>query len=179
VADALELGLDVARGRDIAVGEMAEVELDAGCKHHSSGTSSMVIARLPRLMVEAKCQGASRWVVLWVESLIHSMAQPSPVRQILLAQAGEELDDVGRGLAVGGIVDLRPVAGRVGGDVVLQRHGNVDQCARHVKYSSNCDVRCLLRPGKASPGRGQAGRSTLTLEICVGGVTVFGEGPLA
>jgi hypothetical protein len=54
------------------------------------------------------------------------------IRQILLTQAGKELDDVGRGLAVGGIVDLRPVSRRVGGDVVFQRHGNVDQCARHV-----------------------------------------------
>jgi len=30
MADALELGLDVAGGGDITVGQMAEVELDAG-----------------------------------------------------------------------------------------------------------------------------------------------------
>src|SRR5262245_14047117 len=76
--DAFELGFDVARAGDITIGEMTEVELDGGLKaHHSSGTSSIVIARLPRSMVEAKCHGASRCVVLWVESRIHSIAQPS------------------------------------------------------------------------------------------------------
>ena len=54
MADARKLRFDVGGARHIAVGELAEVELDAGRKHQSSGTSSMVMARLPWSMVEAK-----------------------------------------------------------------------------------------------------------------------------
>ena len=38
----------------------------------------MVRARLPPSMVEAKCQGASRCVPLWVDISTRSTAQPSP-----------------------------------------------------------------------------------------------------
>ena len=57
------------------------------------------------------------------------------VGQILLGEAGKELDHVGGGLPVGEIVDLRPVARRIGGDVVLQRNRDVDQLARHDAFS--------------------------------------------
>jgi hypothetical protein len=40
------------------------------------------------------------------------------IRQVLLAQPGEEFCHLGRGLAVGEIFDLRAVARRIGGDVI-------------------------------------------------------------
>ena len=49
--------------------------------------------------------------MLWVESLIHSIAQPSPSGRSCSVEPGKELDDVGRGLPVGEVVDLRPIAG--------------------------------------------------------------------
>jgi hypothetical protein len=54
------------------------------------------------------------------------------VWQVVLGKAGKELDHVGRRLPMCEIVDLGPMAGRIGGDVVLQRHRDVDQLTRHV-----------------------------------------------
>jgi hypothetical protein len=41
VADAVQLGLDVAGDGNVAVGHMKKSSFTAGWKHHSSGTSSM------------------------------------------------------------------------------------------------------------------------------------------
>jgi hypothetical protein len=61
---------------------MAESSFTPGWKHHSSGTSSMVMdgrASPSRAsMVEWKCQGASRCVPLCVVSVTHSAAAASP-----------------------------------------------------------------------------------------------------
>src|SRR5262249_31480825 len=64
--------------------------------------------------------------------------QPDPfdrpafaIGQLVLAQPGEELGEVGGGLAVGEVVDFRTEPRRVGGDVVFQRHRYIDQLARH------------------------------------------------
>ena len=59
------------------------------------------------------------------------------VGQLLVLQAREELADLGRGLLVVEVADARPVARRIGGDVVLQRNGDVDQLARH-----GCHLSC-------------------------------------
>src|SRR4029078_6391253 len=67
------------------------------------------------------------------------------IRQILLAQTGKELDDIGRGLAVREIVDLRSIAPRVGPDVVFQRRGNVDQSARHVSTPESASWAGVIR----------------------------------
>ena len=53
------------------------------------------------------------------------------VGQVLLGEAGKELDHIGGRLPVREIVDLGPIARRIGGDVVLQRNRNVDQLAWH------------------------------------------------
>src|SRR5262249_32535337 len=71
--------------------------------------------------------------------------------QILLAQAGKELDHVRRRLPVGEIVDLRAIARRIGGDVVFQRHGNVDQLACHEQ-----DSLCFKFAGTVPRGRAHA-----------------------
>src|SRR5262249_7378754 len=83
IAELLDMAIADFAARPVALPDQAgvtgrEIFLPRVEKHHSSGTSSMVIARSPRLIVEAKCHGASRWVVLWVESRIHSIAHPSP-----------------------------------------------------------------------------------------------------
>ncbi len=43
------------------------------------------------------------------------------IRQILFFQTGKKFEHVGRGLLVIEVLDARPVARRIGGDVVLKR----------------------------------------------------------
>jgi hypothetical protein len=64
--------------------------------------------------------------------------QPDPldgptlaIRQILFAQAGKEFDDIGRGVAMRQVLDARPIARRIGDDVILERHRDIDQASRH------------------------------------------------
>ncbi len=56
MADALELGLHVARRRDIAVLKWRKSSFTAGWKHHSSGTSSM--------RMEGSPPGFSAWFIV-------------------------------------------------------------------------------------------------------------------
>lgn len=51
MADALEFGLDLAGGDDMAIGHGAKVQPHPGPMHQSSGTSSMVSARSPPFIV--------------------------------------------------------------------------------------------------------------------------------
>src|SRR4051812_23428132 len=53
------------------------------------------------------------------------------IGQVLLGEAGEEFDNIRCGLPVGEIVDLGPIARRIGGNIVLQRNRDVDQLAQH------------------------------------------------
>jgi len=59
------LGLHITRADHIAILDRPEIQLHARPETHSSGTSSIVMARSPRFMVEAKWYGASRCVPLW------------------------------------------------------------------------------------------------------------------
>ena len=77
MTDALELGFNVARAGDVTIREMTEVELDGGLKAPFERYLVDCDRALAAIHVEAKCHGASRCVVLWVESRIHSIAQPS------------------------------------------------------------------------------------------------------
>ena len=52
--------------------------------------------------------------------------------QIVLGQAGKEFHHLGGGLPVGLILDRVAIAGRIGGHVVLKRHRDVDDLARHI-----------------------------------------------
>jgi len=135
VPDARELGFDVARGRDVAVGEMAEVELDAGCetplqRHLVDGDGAFsVVHRGGEMPGGVEVRGA-------VGRELDPFDRPAfIIGQVFLLQSGEELDDVGRRLPVGEIVDLGSIARRIGGDVVLQRHRDVDQLAWHEQLS--------------------------------------------
>ncbi len=78
MANALEFGFDIFCSRNIAIGEVPEVELHTRLEAPLERTSSIVIARLPWSIVDAKCQGASRCVVQCVERRTHSKPQPSP-----------------------------------------------------------------------------------------------------
>src|SRR5262245_15190483 len=57
----------------------------------------MVIARLPWSIVDAKCHGASRWVVQCVVSRIHSIPQPSPSGRSSFFKPGKNLGRSRRG----------------------------------------------------------------------------------
>src|SRR5260370_6264764 len=127
MADALELGVDVARAGQIAVGEVAESELDAELqaqfeRHLVEGDRALAAVHGGMKMVgrvEMRAVGGRERDVL---------DRPAfAVGQLLDAQPGEELHHFGRRLAVVAVLDLRAEAGRIGGDVVLQRHRDVDQ----------------------------------------------------
>ena len=60
---------------------------------------------------------------------MRSTAQPSPSGRSAGREAGEEGAHLRRALLVVDVGDLRLVPGRVGGDVALQRHGDVDDAA--------------------------------------------------
>src|SRR6516225_3656787 len=70
--DAFELGFDVARAGDITIGEMTEVELDGGLK--APFEWYLVDCDRALAAIHGGGHGASRCVVLWVESRIHSIA---------------------------------------------------------------------------------------------------------
>ncbi len=78
VADAVSSASTSLCRHHMAIGEMTEIELHAWPHAPVEGTSSMVMARLSPSMIDAKCQGASRWVPAWVVNLMCSIAQPSP-----------------------------------------------------------------------------------------------------
>jgi len=94
----------------------------------------MVIARLAASIVEAKCHGASRCVVLWVESRIHSIAQPSRSGKSSRA-ARKELDQSAAVCQWAKLVDFRPIAWRIGPTSFSSGHRNIDQLARHEQHS--------------------------------------------
>ena len=135
MTDALELGFNVARAGDVTIREMTEVELDGGLK-----------APFERYLVDcdralAAIHGGGE-MPRCVEVCGVVGREPDPldrpalaIWQILVPQAGKELDHVRRRLPVGEIVDLRAVARGIGGDVVFQRHGNVDELACHEQHS--------------------------------------------
>jgi hypothetical protein len=123
VADALKLLLDVSRGGDIAVGEMAEVELhprtQAPLNRHLVDGDGALAA------IHGRSEMPGR-----VEMGAAMSGQPDPldcpalaVGKVLLAQAGEEFAHVGRGLLVVAVFDAGAITGRVSGHVVFERNG--------------------------------------------------------
>ncbi len=131
MSDAVELGLHVGGSRDIAVGEMTEIELDAG-----------VEAPFERDLVDRPGALAlvHRWMVVpWRIEMRPVVGRkgdpldrpPLPVRQVLLLEAREKWQDLRQALLMIDVLDLRPEARRVGRDVVLQRGGDVDEAAGH------------------------------------------------
>src|SRR5215467_16343602 len=78
VANALKLCRHFSGRDDMTVWQFAEVELGTGRKNQSSGTSSILIIRLPSIDVDWKWTGASIWVPLCVVIVKISKAQPSP-----------------------------------------------------------------------------------------------------
>ena len=129
--DALELGLDVLGGRDVAVGKMPEVELDrrieAPFQRHLVDRGGALAAVHGRgEMIRRVEMGAA------VRRQLDPFDRPAfAVGQFLDLQPREELADLLGGLLVIEILDARAVARRIGHHVVLQRDGNVDHRARH------------------------------------------------
>ena len=67
-----------------------------------------------------------------VRGQLHDLHRPAfAVGQVFLLQAGKERQDAGYALVVIGIFDMRAKTRRIGGYVVLQRHRDVDEFARH------------------------------------------------
>ena len=56
-----------------------------------------------------------------------------PVRQVLGLQPFEKLQHARQALLVIDILDGRVPSRRIGGNVVLQRHRNIDQPSRHMR----------------------------------------------
>src|ERR1039457_3031043 len=85
-------------------------------------------------MVEAKCQGASRWVVQWVDSRTHSKPQPSPSGRSCFFKPGKKILKTGGGGGSQSDIFFFTVGrrGRVGGHIVFERYRDVDDLARHV-----------------------------------------------
>src|SRR5262249_19510532 len=84
---------------------------------------------------------------------------PFGVRQLLLPEAGEKRRDVLRGVAMTEVFDLRTVTGRIGHDVVLDRHRQVDDRPRHARSlcHSWAVIRLyLVRHGKAAAAFSEA-----------------------
>jgi hypothetical protein len=67
-------------------------------------------------------------------NLLHGPALT--IRQILGLQPREEVQHRREALLVVNVVDPRMIAGRICRHVVVQRHRNVDQPARHDMFSS-------------------------------------------
>ena len=121
MADARELGLDLGRAHDMAVGQMAEVELDAGAEEpverHLVDGDHAVAVHVLRLEVIGRVH-----VRAVVGGERHILERPAlAVRQVFDAQAGEESRHHGAGLLAGLVVDLRPHEGRVDHGVVVER----------------------------------------------------------
>ena len=90
MADALELRLDVGGGGDIAVGEMAEVELHAGLE---APVERHLVDRPGRARPRSSSDGSATArrdaCRCGSRAATRSTAQPLPVRQVLLLQARE------------------------------------------------------------------------------------------
>ena len=68
---------------------------------------------------------------LCVLSVTCSTAQPCPSGKSSAFRPGKERQQPRQTLLVIDILDFGPGARRIGGDIVLQRHGNIDQATRH------------------------------------------------
>ena len=131
MADALELGVDVGGGRDIAVGKMAEVEFHPGLKapferHFVDRPGALALVHC-RVVVPRRVEMGAV-----VSCELHALDRPPlPVRQVLLPEAGKEWQDLRQALLMIDVLDLGSKPRRVGGNVVLQRRGNVDEASSH------------------------------------------------
>ena len=129
--EAPEFGFDVACAGHVTIGEMTEVELDAGLKapfERDLVDGDRALAAIHR-GGEMPRRVEMRGVV---------GREPNPldrpalrVGQFVLAQAREELDDFRGTLPVRAIVDLRRIAGRIGCHVILERDRDVNERPRH------------------------------------------------
>ena len=148
MADALQFRFDIGGGGHVTVGEMTEVQFHARLeapveRHFVDGDRALAVIH------------GGREVPRRIEMCGAMRGQPHPleapafaVGQIFLLEAGKEFQDVGRGRFMIEIFDRRPVAGRIGGDVVLKRNGNVDHYARHaVLRCSSVSLRFAGGPG--------------------------------
>src|SRR5437588_1058453 len=159
VADALQLGLDVLRGDDVAVAPRSEVELHARLKapverHLVDGDRALTTVRR-RGEVIGRVE---------VRAVVGHEADPLDrptlgVGQLRFLQPREEGRDVLRGVAVAEVLDLRAVARRIGHHVVLDGHRQIDDRPGHA--GSLCDswavVRLyLVRHGKAAASFSEA-----------------------
>ena len=110
---------------------MPEVEFDAGLqapfqRHLVDGPGTLAAVH-GRMEVPGRIEMRA---VMGGE--LHLLDRPAlPVRQILGLQSIEELQHARQALLVIDVLDGRMAARRIGGHIVLQGNGDVDQLARH------------------------------------------------
>jgi hypothetical protein len=131
MADALQLGLDLGRGDDVAVGLVAEVELDAGLeapfeRHLVDGDGALALVH-GRMEVIGRVE--MRAVVGGQADVLDRPALA--VGQVLLLQAGKEAGDLAGRLLMLVIADLGRKRRRIGHHVVLEIDRQIDEAARH------------------------------------------------
>src|SRR4029450_1507558 len=151
MADALEFGLDVLCRCDIAIREVPEVEfhrgLEAPFERHlidSDGPLPTIHGRgeMPRRIEMRRAVGRQ------------SDPFDSPtfaVRQIFLFQPRKEFQNIGCRRLMIEIVDLRPITGRIGRDVVFKWNRNVDSLACHVCSPVSARLRLRFSPPAHEP----------------------------
>src|SRR5262245_10051150 len=131
MADALELGLDVVCGRDIAVRKVPEVEFHSGLqapfKRHLIDCDRAFSAIHGRGEMPGRIE---------MRRTMRRQANPFeppafPLRQVFLFQPGKKFKNIGDRSLMIEIFDLRTITGRIGGDVVFKGHRNIDELARH------------------------------------------------
>jgi hypothetical protein len=131
VADALEFGIDILGGGDITVGQVPEVELDARLQ-----------APFQRHLVDGPCPLAAvhgRMIVVGRIEMgavmgreLHRLHRPAlSVRQIFGPEAFKESEHARQALLVIVVLNDRVDPRRIGRNVILQRHGNIDQLSCH------------------------------------------------
>ena len=131
MADALKLRVDVGGGRDIAVGKMAEVEfhpaLEAPFERNLVDRPGALALVHRRMIVPGRIE--MRAVV---RRELHALDRPPlPVRQILSFSPGKNGRSCGETLLVVDVFDLGTSPRRIRRDVILQRHGNIDNATAH------------------------------------------------
>src|SRR5262245_1983971 len=127
--DALQLCLHVGGGRNVAVGKVAEVELDTGLE--APLQRHLVDAQRPFAAVHGGGEVVRSIKVRAVVGRdIDALDGPAfAIGKIGGREAGKEGADRRRALLVIDVRDVGRVAGWIGGDVALERYGDVDDAA--------------------------------------------------
>src|SRR5262245_38695941 len=162
MTDPLQFGLNVRRGCNVPVGKATEVELDPGLE--APLQRHLVDAQRPFAAVHGRGEVVGRIKVrAIVGGDIDALDRPAfAVGKIAGRKTGKEGADRRRALLVIDVGDLGLVAGRIGGDVALQRYGNVDDAASQgapsLVVGDAAEQSCMASPVAGVMGAGSTWR---------------------